>query len=196
MTLKGTILSSRDPEGKKRDLLDAALTVFAARGLAGARVDEIARRAGCSAGLLYTYFGSKEALFDAVMDDITVQAVDATPIDPSDLPGYAVRAYESAARNPDVGRFASWYQLESPPDGVSRAALVTATQSKIALLQQAQDAGHLSTRLPAAELLIAIQVVARMWLTLPEDVVTAADPSGSVTTRAAGVRRAVEALLR
>lgn len=189
-------MSSRDPEGKKRDLLDAALQVFvAARGLAGARVDEIARAAGCSAGLVYTYFGSKEALFDAVMDDITVQAMDTTPIDPFDLPGYAVRAYESAANNPDVGRFAAWYQLDSPPDGASRVALVTATQSKIALLQKAQDDGRLSTRLPAAELLIAVQVIARMWLTLPEDVGATADPTGSVTTRAESVRRAVEALV-
>ncbi|MCJ1688522.1 TetR family transcriptional regulator [Rathayibacter sp. VKM Ac-2927] len=189
-------MSSRDPQGKKRDLLDAALKVFAARGLAGARVDQIAHTAGCSAGLLYTYFGSKEALFDAVMDDITVQAMDSTPIDPSDLPGYAVRAYESAASNPDVGRFASWHQLESPPHGAAREALATATQSKIALLQQAQDDGRLSTRLPAAGLLIAIQAIARMWLTLPEDVVTTADPTGSVTTRADCVRRAVEELVK
>lgn len=188
-------MSSRDPEGKKRDLLHAALMVFAARGLAGARVDEIARTAGCSAGLVYTHFGSKEALFDAVMDDITVQAMDTTPFDPSDLPGYAVRAYESAANNLDVGRFAAWYQLESPPDGASREALVTATESKIALLQEAQNAGRLSTRLPAAELLIAVQAIARMWLTLPEDVGATADPTESVTTRAESVRRAVAALV-
>ncbi|RII94441.1 TetR/AcrR family transcriptional regulator [Clavibacter michiganensis] len=189
-------MSTRDPEGKRRDLLDAALKVFAARGLAGARVDQIAQAAGCSAGLVYTYFGSKEALFDAVMDDITIQAMDTTPIDPSDLPGYAVLAYESAASVPDVGRFSSWYQLESPPHSATRAALVTATQLKIALIQQAQDDGRLSTRLPAAELLIAIQAIARMWLTLPEDVVTTADPAGSTTARAQSVRRAIEELLR
>jgi AcrR family transcriptional regulator len=53
----------RDPEGARARILAAAQAEFAGKGLAGARVDEIARRAGANKRMLYHYFGNKEALF-------------------------------------------------------------------------------------------------------------------------------------
>ena len=44
-----------------------AFDVFSERGYAGARVDDVARRAGVSKGLLYLYFKTKEELFKAVV---------------------------------------------------------------------------------------------------------------------------------
>src|SRR5215216_2060903 len=44
-------------------MVDAAKAVFAERGFHGASMDEIAERAGIAKPLLYSYFGSKEALF-------------------------------------------------------------------------------------------------------------------------------------
>jgi AcrR family transcriptional regulator len=192
---KGNPMPARDPDGKKRQLLDAALTAFASKGLAGARVDEIARLAACSAGLVYAYFGSKEGLFDAVLDDITTRAMDGTPIDTADLPGYASHAYTDAAAHPEIGRFAAWHQLERHADGIGRETVVSATEEKIRIVQKAQDAGSISSRLPAAELLLAIQALSRMWLTMPEEVVATVDPGNSIDARARAVRRAVEALL-
>lgn len=49
-------------------ILQAAERVFAEVGLAGARTDEIASRAGVNKALLYYYFKSKEALFRAVVE--------------------------------------------------------------------------------------------------------------------------------
>jgi AcrR family transcriptional regulator len=49
-------------------ILDAALAEFAAHGLAGARVDEIAARAGANKRMLYAYFGAKEDLWLAVLE--------------------------------------------------------------------------------------------------------------------------------
>lgn len=49
-------------------ILDAALAEFAANGLAGARVDEIAARAGANKRMLYAYFGSKEELWLTVLE--------------------------------------------------------------------------------------------------------------------------------
>ena len=48
-------------------ILTAALAEFAQRGLAGARVDEIARRAKINKQALYYYFGSKDKLFQAAL---------------------------------------------------------------------------------------------------------------------------------
>jgi AcrR family transcriptional regulator len=58
---------TRDPEGTKRRILEAALDEFAAKGLDGARVDAIATRAGVNKRMLYYYFGSKDDLYRAVL---------------------------------------------------------------------------------------------------------------------------------
>ena len=60
----------RDPEGTRRALLAAAVAEFAGKGLAGARVDEIARIAGVNKQLVYHYFGSKEDLFQAALESV------------------------------------------------------------------------------------------------------------------------------
>jgi len=51
-------------------LLAAARAEFAARGLEGARVDEIARRAGVNKQLVYHYFGAKDDLYRHVMESV------------------------------------------------------------------------------------------------------------------------------
>src|SRR5256885_10177024 len=57
----------RLPGERPRQILDAALEVFGERGLAGARLEDIARRAGVSKGTIYLYFPNKEALFREVV---------------------------------------------------------------------------------------------------------------------------------
>src|ERR1700753_1786171 len=52
----------RNPAATRQKLLAAARREFAASGLAGARVDEIAARAGVNKQLGYPYFGGKDAL--------------------------------------------------------------------------------------------------------------------------------------
>jgi AcrR family transcriptional regulator len=49
------------------EIVEAAMTVFAERGFAASRLDDIARRAGVSKGALYLYFETKEELFRAVV---------------------------------------------------------------------------------------------------------------------------------
>jgi TetR/AcrR family transcriptional regulator len=51
----------------KNMVLDAAVAEFAAYGLAGARVDRIARRAGINKQALYYHYGSKEGLYRAAL---------------------------------------------------------------------------------------------------------------------------------
>ncbi len=60
--------TKRDPEGTRRRIIDAATEEFAKGGLAGARVDQIARRAETNERMLYYYYGSKEGLFLAVLE--------------------------------------------------------------------------------------------------------------------------------
>jgi AcrR family transcriptional regulator len=63
----------RNPEATRADILSAAQTEFAAAGLSGARVDKIAARSGANKRMIYHYFGGKENLFAAVVEDAYVR---------------------------------------------------------------------------------------------------------------------------
>jgi AcrR family transcriptional regulator len=57
------------PKGSAEIILEAAADEFAEFGLAGARVDRIAARANINKAMIYYHFGSKEKLYQAVIDD-------------------------------------------------------------------------------------------------------------------------------
>lgn len=71
----------RLPEERPRQIIDAAFEVFGEFGLEGARLDEIARRAGVSKGTIYLYFNSKEELFRAVVESKVVSVIEAAEAD-------------------------------------------------------------------------------------------------------------------
>jgi len=54
---------------KQERILDAAIDIFTTRGFADTRMDEVAERAGVAKGTVYLHFDSKEALFQAVVDN-------------------------------------------------------------------------------------------------------------------------------
>src|SRR5689334_19944404 len=58
----------RDAERSRELLLQAALEEFAAKGFSGARVQDIATRAGVNKQLISYYFGGKEGLYQAIQD--------------------------------------------------------------------------------------------------------------------------------
>jgi AcrR family transcriptional regulator len=66
----------RLPEERPRQILDAALAVFAERGLAAARLDDIAKRAGLSKGTIYLYFPNKEELFREVIRNSVIAFIE------------------------------------------------------------------------------------------------------------------------
>lgn len=66
----------RRKEDRPREITEAAFEVFAEKGYASARVDDVARRAGVSKGLMYLYFKTKEELFKAVIKSVVIRRVD------------------------------------------------------------------------------------------------------------------------
>jgi TetR/AcrR family transcriptional regulator len=66
-------------------ILEAATSVFAAKGLAGARIDEIASLSGSNVRMIYHYFGSKEGLYEAVISShVSLEQSLATTADSDD----------------------------------------------------------------------------------------------------------------
>lgn len=60
---------TNDPERTMQDILEVATREFAAKGLTGARIDEIAELTRTSKRMIYYYFGSKEGLYVAVLEE-------------------------------------------------------------------------------------------------------------------------------
>lgn len=66
----------RLPEERPKQILEAALAVFAERGLAAARLDDIAKLAGVSKGTIYLYFANKEELFRGVVRSTVIAFIE------------------------------------------------------------------------------------------------------------------------
>lgn len=65
----------RRKDARPQEILEAALQVFAEKGFAAARMDEIAQRARVSKGTIYLYFESKEAVFRALIQETLAKRV-------------------------------------------------------------------------------------------------------------------------
>ena len=60
---------TRRKEHRPTEILDAAVAVFAEKGFAAARMEDIAKRAGVTKGTIYLYFRSKEDVFKKLVRD-------------------------------------------------------------------------------------------------------------------------------
>ena len=79
-------------EERMRSIRAAALDIFAAKGFAAARLDDIAKQAGVAKGTIYLYFASKEDLLEAIVKSTigavlanVEQAVAASPAPASEM---------------------------------------------------------------------------------------------------------------
>jgi TetR/AcrR family fatty acid metabolism transcriptional regulator len=72
---------------RRRDLLDAAVRVFARKGFHASRVGDIAEEAGVAHGLLYHYFRSKEEVLETIFREVwELLAVDTNRIEHANVP--------------------------------------------------------------------------------------------------------------
>ncbi|MFF4730115.1 TetR family transcriptional regulator [Streptomyces mirabilis] len=154
----------RDSEASKARLLKAATDEFAARGIAGARVDRIGAAAEVNKALIYTYFGNKEQLFDAVMDAHVARVLDEVPFTPEDLPGYAGRLFDFLLANPHQLRLATWHRLERSGTDHEPQGLGTSMRQKTAAITQAQTDGLLTTTFTPEDLLVFTLALANAWM--------------------------------
>jgi len=77
----------RRKEDRPQEITEAAFGAFAEHGCTATKVEDVARRAGVSKGLLYVYFKTKEELFKAVIRSVVTPRLDelTRTLDASDL---------------------------------------------------------------------------------------------------------------
>lgn len=148
-----------------RDRIIAAATAeFAQHGIAGARIDRIARAARTSKERLYAYFRSKEDLYAAVVAQELTAIAEATRLDPTDLPGYAGRVHDYFLAHPDRFRLMNWGRLELDPSRIDQDdPLQASIRYKTEQIRRAQAAGHLSSEWDAADILTIVSQLAISW---------------------------------
>ncbi len=182
-----------DGAATRRRLLDAAAREFARYGIAGARVDRIAAEAPANKAQIYTWFVSKDGLFDAVFREHLDLIVELVPFDADDLPGYATRLYDAYLRRPEVVLLAVRARLERMPTG---DLLVDASEDvarKLAAIEAAQAAGVIDPALPPREVYSLVIAMSMAWS--PASVTTAAAVGDDEATHAAR-RAALAAAVR
>ena len=182
----------RDAEATRARLLQAATEEFAAHGIAGARVDRIGAAAQANKALIYTYFGNKDQLFDAVMAAHVALLLDRVPLTPHDLPGYAGRLFDFLTAHPHQLRLAVWHRLERGA-GRGPAGASASMRGKTAAVAAAQDDGALPGDFAPEDLLAFTLALVGAWL--PGSATAPFDPGpGQLPARRAAVVEAVRRL--
>jgi AcrR family transcriptional regulator len=148
-------IAGEEDSAKRRQILDGARRVFMDLGFDGASMGEIARAAGVSKGTLYVYFADKNRLFEAIVQQETLeQAKLSFNFDPErDVPttlrdfgqnyiqlicrpggGSAIRTVMAIAeRMPDVGRRYYENVLEKTINSLARYLQTHAAANDVAI---------------------------------------------------------------
>lgn len=177
-------------------ILDSATTEFARHGIAGARVDRVALGAGVSKPMIYTYFGSKSGLFDAVFEAHVIANGDRVPFTPEDLPGYAVRLYEDYVADPSLVRLLMWKRLEREPDGYLYPGMEDLDDAHVRDIEDRQRAGELRADLSPEDVWALLISMASTWAQSSlTAVATATDPQSVHDRRSRALAHAVGAML-
>ncbi|MFC4588800.1 TetR family transcriptional regulator [Sphaerisporangium corydalis] len=151
----------RNAEATRERILVAAMAEFSAYGVAGARVDRIAKSAGCNKNLIYIYFENKERLFTTVLEKHLLRVYEELVFTPDDLPGYAARVFDFTMAQPDLMRLMAWFTLEQRTE--VPAARDTIHDAKVTQLMRAQNAGQVGTAFSPSFLLTIVMTLATTW---------------------------------
>lgn len=156
---------TRDPERTRALLLDAARAEFARKGLAGARVNEIAARAGVNKQLISYHFGGKVGLYEAILQQWWSQEAtfDEPGIDLAEL----VRRYLAAAfAQPHL----QLMFLRETMDADTGDVAYEPANSEVVGLRARQDAGELDPRLDPGVVLLLLQAMVVSGTVFPAEV--------------------------
>jgi AcrR family transcriptional regulator len=150
-------------EASRRRLLDAATVEFAAYGIAGARIDRISANANVNKAQIYKYYRSKDELFDAVFTEHLSMIVETVPVTGDDLPGYAVRLYDSYLVRPELVRLATWARLERTPTGDLYHFMPGHDAEKLRSITDAQAEGIVDPAIAPGEVLALVTAMSMAW---------------------------------
>ena len=144
-------------------ILEAARTEFAAHGLAGGRVDRIARAAGANVQRIYAYYSDKQGLFDAVVLDAAQSLAAAIGSDQADIESFARTTFDYVVSNPANTRTMTWARLEREAEFFSMMDTGITGPTPLSMVATLQKAGLVTTDWDATSILEAIVALCERW---------------------------------
>lgn len=177
----------RDLERTREKILTAASAEFAAKGLAGARVDVIARRARVNKRMLYYCFGTKRELYREVLQRKLTQRTQFLDTLPDSIEHALIHIFEHATDDTDFVRMLEWEALDSSSGATMvaadarRALFAKATQK----FTEAQKAGIIPSDVDPRHLFISFIACSVFPLAFPQmmRLVTGLEPTDPKFTR-------------
>jgi AcrR family transcriptional regulator len=148
----GAVERTRDAERTKADILAVATREFADRGFAGGRINEIADKTSTTKRMIYYYFGSKEGLYVAVLEQAyrrirsLEQQLDVEHLDPVEaIRELAALTFDHHESHPDFIRLVSIENIHRA-EYIARSEVLTGLANPAldvigAILQRGWDAG-------------------------------------------------------
>ena len=142
---------------KRRQILRAAITVFARSGYHGSRVADVAKEAGVAYGLVYHYFGSKEDLLEAIFRRTWSRMLEA--VEEVEQEGAPAREQLAAVArivlgawpvDPDLVRVLVREVARSPQLGREVDEIAHAFEALERIVSRGQERGELRTDVDAA----------------------------------------------
>jgi TetR/AcrR family transcriptional regulator len=128
------VAHQRDLDRTREKILAAATTEFAAKGLAGARVDAIARRARVNKQMLYYCFGAKRELYREILRRKFAERTAFLDSMPATTEAALLHLFDSGTQDLDFVRMLEWEALDSPS-----AAKTVAAEERRALFAKAME---------------------------------------------------------
>jgi TetR/AcrR family transcriptional regulator len=156
----------RDPERTKARILEAATEEFAAKGFAGARVSEIAARAGVNQQLIAYYFDGKEGLYREMGRRWRAYEAEAIP---DDTPmAEMIKRYVRASIH-QGGRLLAWEGLaDTGEDDEETEERNARLQHEVELIRERQRAGEIDDRFDPAALHLITMSAANALAVYPQ----------------------------
>jgi AcrR family transcriptional regulator len=161
--------AARDPARTRERIIAAALAEFADRGLAGARVDGIARRAGVNKRMLYHYFGGKQELFRTLVSQKVTERSLQKQAHGEELARSLPLNFLHNCQDVEWVRLLAWESLQTGDDRVEnepeRRQMSAQAQKR---LRRQQAEGRLPADLPVACLHLALVSLAMFPVAMPQ----------------------------
>ncbi|OBA77013.1 TetR family transcriptional regulator [Mycobacterium sp. 1554424.7] len=172
------------------EILAAARAEFAQYGLAGARIDRIARAASASKERLYAHFGDKETLFRDVVATDGAEFFRAVELRPEAVPEFVGGIFDLAQNRPEHDRMITWARLEGFPLDIPEFDEEHPPERAIAALERAQADGHVDPAWDPQQLLVLLFAIALAWAHWPDPAAATTDKRVIASRRAAAVEAA------
>jgi AcrR family transcriptional regulator len=178
------------------EILEAARAEFAQYGLAGARIDRIARVAQASKERLYAHFGDKETLFREVAASDTAEFVRSVTLHPDAVSEFVGDIYDLACRRPEHLRMIDWARLEGFNLGEPFLDGQHIPEQAIAAIEAAQAGGHVDPAWEPFDLIVLLFAIGLAWAHSPHPDAATDDPAVIAQRRAAAVEAATRIIAR